>query len=106
MNDTPRHHMSGNRWNDSLVLDPTDERTAVHRPRVARLDSIEGKRLGLLDISKARGDVFLDRLEELLAERGAHVERFCKPTFSRVAPAEILQDLATRCDAVVEALAD
>lgn len=91
---------------DSVILDPTDERTAAHRPPAARLETLEGKTVGLLDISKARGDVFLDRLEELLAGRGVGLERFRKPTFSRLAPAGLYQEIATRCDAVVEALAD
>ena len=93
--------------NETLtLLDPTDERSPVRRPRAARLAGLAGKTVGLLDISKARGDVFLDRLEELLADRGAGVVRFRKPTFSRVAPAELAQDVVARCDAVVEALAD
>ena len=88
------------------VLDPTDERSPAARPRAPRLAEVAGKRLALLDISKARGDVFLDRLAEHLAERAARVERFTKPTFSRPAPADLRQEIATRCDAVIEALAD
>ena len=88
------------------VLDPTDERRPAARPRAARLAEIAGKRLALLDISKARGDVFLDRLAELLVKRGARVERFTKPAFSRPAPPDLRGEIATRCDAVIEALAD
>ena len=62
--------------------------------------------MGLLDISKARGDVFLDRLEELLAARGAEVLRFRKPTFTKPAPPDLRHEITMRCDAVVEALAD
>lgn len=89
-----------------FVLDPTDERQPARRPRARRLASIAGRRLALLDISKARGDVFLDRLAERLIERGAEVERRRKATFSRVAPADLRQEIAERCDAVIEALAD
>ena len=89
-----------------IVLDPTDERSPAARPRAPRLEEIAGRRVALLDISKARGDVFLDRLAEHLAERGARLERFVKPTFSRPAPADLRQEIATRCDAVIEALAD
>ncbi len=89
-----------------IVLDPTDERQPIERPRAPRLRAIAGHRIALLDISKARGDVFLARLGELLQERGAEVEPLRKATFSRVAPADLRQDIATRCDAVVEALAD
>jgi hypothetical protein len=89
-----------------IVLDPTSERHAATRPRVARLPSLAGRTLGLLDISKARGDVFLDRLESLLRERGAAVRRYRKPTFTKPAPVDLRQQIAVQCDAVVEALAD
>jgi hypothetical protein len=62
--------------------------------------------VGLLDISKARGNVFLDRLSERLTERGVVVERFAKPTFTKPAPVDLRHEIATRCDAVIEALAD
>jgi hypothetical protein len=88
------------------VLDPTDERLPVERPRAARLSSVVGKRITLLDISKARGDIFLDRLAEHLEERGAKVERLTKATFARIAPAALCQEVASQSDAVIEALAD
>ena len=47
------------------VLDPTGEQKAAHRERLARPASLDGQVVGLLDISKPRGDVFLDRLEQL-----------------------------------------
>jgi len=89
-----------------VVLDPTSERRPAQRERAARLDSLRGRTVGLLDISKARGDVFLSRLEERLRERGATVLRFAKPTFTKPAPIDLRQEIATRCHAVVEALAD
>jgi hypothetical protein len=89
-----------------VVLDPTDESSPAARERVERLDGVAGKTIGLLDISKARGDVFLARIAELLADRGAAVEHFRKPTFARLAPVDLRQEIASRCDAVIEALAD
>jgi len=89
-----------------ILLDPTGERAPARRERSARLHGLSGARLGLLDISKARGDVFLNRLQERLESAGATVERFRKPTFTRVAPVDLRQEIATRCDAVIEALAD
>lgn len=90
----------------SALLDPTSERVPAERPRARRLDSIEGRTIGLLDIAKARGDVFLDQLEARLAERGARVIRYAKPTFTKPAPIDLRHEIAQRCDAVVEALAD
>ncbi len=89
-----------------VVLDPTSERSPQRRARLAPLASLAGKTVALLDISKARGDVFLDRVEKLLRNEGAAVERFSKPTFARVAPLNIRQEIATKCHAVIEALAD
>ena len=89
-----------------VLLDPTSELAPAQRERLPRLDSLQGRRVGLLDISKPRGDVFLDRLEARLRERGAEVSRYRKPTFTKPAPPDLRQEIAVRCDAVVEALAD
>jgi hypothetical protein len=89
-----------------LVLDPTSERKPAQRERLPRIDTLEGRTVGLLDISKARGDLFLDRIEQRLRERGADVRRFKKPTFTKPAPPDLRGEIAAQCDAVVEALAD
>ena len=88
------------------LLDPTAEHAPAGRERSPRPASLEGLRIGLLDIGKARGDVFLERLESRLIERGSKVERFRKPTFTRIAPLDLRQDISTRCQVVIEALAD
>ena len=88
------------------VLDPTGERSVVERQRLDRPASIAGLRVGLLDISKPRGDVFLDRIQERLASDGATVQRYKKPTFTKPAPVDLRHEIATQCDLVIEALAD
>ena len=90
----------------TVLLDPTGEHSPAIRERVARLDSLDGKTVGLLDISKPRGDIFLDTVEARLRDRGAEVLRFTKPTFTKPAPVDLRHEIATRCDAVIEALAD
>ncbi len=96
-----------NQRNDSLtVLDPTGEFAPAVRERMPRIATIDGRRVGLLDITKARGDVFLDRLEEQLSRRGAVVRRFAKPTFTKPAPVDLRQEIAMQCEVVIEALAD
>jgi hypothetical protein len=89
-----------------ILLDPTSERQLAIRPRATRLDALDGRTIGLLDISKPRGSVFLDRVEARLRDRGAAVLRFAKPTFTKPAPVDLRHEIATRCDAVIEALAD
>ena len=90
----------------TVVLDPTSERRLAIRQRVERLDRIAGSTVGFLDISKARGNIFLDRLQERFEERGAKVIRFAKPTFAKPAPVDLRKQIAQDCAAVVEALAD
>ncbi len=90
----------------TTLFDPTSESRPTRHEPAPRLASLEGSRIGLLDISKPRGNVFLDRLQVRLEESGASVERFSKPTFTKNAPLDLRQRIAERCDAVIEALAD
>jgi len=90
----------------SIVLDPTAETAPETRQRVARPESLQGLTVGLLDISKPRGDVFLDRVEAKLLNLGAKVNRYRKPTFTKPAPVDLRHEIASQCDAVIEALAD
>lgn len=90
----------------AVLLDPTSEIAVATRERARRPASLDGKVVGLLDISKPRGNVFLDRIDELLAERGVTVERFRKPTFTKPAPFDLRREISTKCDVVIEALAD
>jgi hypothetical protein len=91
---------------ERILLDPTSERVPPRREQAPRPAALDGLTVGLLDISKPRGDVFLDRLAERLTERGVRVERFRKPTYTRPAPASLRNELAQRCGVVIEALAD
>lgn len=89
-----------------VLLDPTGESQPIQRDRLSRPPSLAGKTVGLLDISKARGDVFLDVLESRLGALGIAVRRYRKPTFTRMAPADLKHRIVTECDVVIEALAD
>lgn len=89
-----------------ILLDPTAENDPVRREMLPRLDGISGKTIGLLDISKARGDVFLDTLQKALEAKGAIIKRYLKPTFAKIAPDALQQQIASACDGVIEALAD
>lgn len=89
-----------------VLLDPTAEREPAARQVNDRPASLDGLTVGLLDISKARGDVFLDRLDELLRADGVRTARYRKPTFAKPAPVDLRHEIATHCEVVVEALAD
>ena len=90
----------------STLLDPTGELAPAERAPLPLPKSSDGLTVGLLDISKARGDVFLDRIDERLQAGGIKTLRFKKPTFAKGAPTDLLQEIAAQCDVVVEGLAD
>ena len=88
------------------VLDPTGESTPQAIQAAKRPASLDGLTVGLLDISKPRGNVFLDRLEAQLTDRGVKVSRYAKPTFTKPAPVDLRHEISQNCDVVIEALAD
>jgi len=90
----------------TVLLDPTGESDPARRARTPRPESLEELTVGLLDISKPRGDIFLDELERQIQKRGINVKRYQKPTYTRVAPTELRQQISTECDVAIEALAD
>jgi len=90
----------------TTLLDPTGERGSIERPRAARPPGLDGQVVGLLDISKPRGEVFLQQLAARLTARGATIKRYSKPTFTKPAPPDLRRRIAEECDAVIEALAD
>ena len=91
----------------TTILDPTDERKPVERQITPRSGSLSGV-IGLLDISKPRGNVFLDELEQLLIRKAPDVtvKRYKKPTFTKPCPDALRQQIRDECSFVIEALAD
>lgn len=89
-----------------VLLDPTGERTVTERTRLGRPASLSGQTIGLLDIVKPGGKVFLDHVEQRLTAAGATVKRYAKPTFTKPAPVDLRYEIAMNCTLVIEALAD
>ncbi|MDA0270731.1 MAG: hypothetical protein O2919_06840 [Chloroflexi bacterium] len=91
----------------TVIMDPTDEREPIRRELTRRPEHITGT-VGLLDISKPRGNVLLDRLERALQDRlpGVEIRRYAKPTYTKPAPQDLRQKIAQECGFVIEALAD
>ena len=90
----------------TVLLDPTSERSPTTRPRLQRPETLDGLTVGILDIAKARGDVFLKRLGERLGERGIAYKHYAKPTNTRPAPLPLQQQIVTEVDLVIEGLSD
>ena len=91
----------------TTILDPTDERVPVERQLATRAGTVSGV-VGLLDIRKPRGDVFLDQIDARLQEMlpGVEVRRYTKPTFTKPCPDDLRLQIKNECDFVIEALAD
>ena len=89
------------------LVNPMNETLARAATPPARLQTLAGKKIGLLDISKPGGSIFLDRLEKILFEQFqvSEVFRARKPTFTRNVPDPVIEQLRSM-DAVIEALAD
>lgn len=92
----------------ALLLDPTSQAERSPKDFAPRLETLAGKTIGLLDINKAKGEFFLDRLERVLREQYGvkDVLRRRKLTPGRTVPVDVKTELEAKCDAVIEALSD
>jgi hypothetical protein len=90
------------------VLDPTEEASPLEKPLARGVSDLEGKVVGVRDISTPTGDILLTRLEELLTQRYGvkEVLHRRKPTYTRPAPEALREELASRGDVSSEARAD
>jgi hypothetical protein len=90
------------------VLDPTVAPTVREFHRAARLATLEGTTLALLNNSKANADVFLDELAGVLRARyGVNEVIFAgKPSSSKIASRALLDDLAVRAHGIITGIGD
>lgn len=90
------------------VLNPTAKATTGQREMAMRPPQLDGKVIGFLWNMKPNGDILLDRLAELLSQRFrlAQVLKRDKPLASSGAPGEVLNELSTKCDVIVNAIGD
>jgi len=89
------------------VLDPTSEELVATKQTTARLTSLAGCKIGLLDNGKIRVHELLNVMETIFrTEHGvAEVMRFKKPDASRPVPSEVLTAMQG-CDAIISAVGD
>jgi hypothetical protein len=94
--------------NAMIIVDPAAESAAPGTALAPRLESLAGARLALIDNSKHRADVFLDRLQEVLADQYgvAACVRYRKTNPSIPTPAEALAELLAGNHALIHAIAD
>ena len=90
------------------VFDPTDGPAPQVFTTADRPASLEGKVIGILDNGKAKSDLLLRGVQELLRNE-AGVTSFVmlrKPSAYRPAPDDQLDELARTADAVITGIGD
>jgi hypothetical protein len=90
----------------NIFLDPTGEHRIVARQKAQRPKSLDGITVGILDIGKTPGNVFLDHLAERMIEKGIGVKRYAKPGPGTLVSAEIKQRMQQEVQTVAIGLAD
>lgn len=90
------------------LMDPRGNPQAGTKGLSPRLDSLDGKTIGLLNNGKPNFDLFLADLEQLLRAKypSVRIVQRMKPVVPRPVPKEMLAELAETCDAVVTGLGD
>lgn len=90
------------------ILDPTVEPEPTETSSAKRLHDLDGKVLGLLSNGKVNADRLLDLVRDGLLSRYRlrDVIVRTKPNASRVASAELVDELVRSCDLVVTAIGD
>ncbi len=90
------------------VLNPTAGPATGKFRKAPRLDTLNGKVLGAIWNSRVHGDKVINHVATALKERYG-VKEFVlrkKPYLGNIAPKEILDELAAKCDAVITGVGD
>jgi hypothetical protein len=88
------------------IVNPTGMRVSRQLRLAPRIHgNLQGRRIGLLDNNKPNADKFLDHVGALLKTRYEGVELIARRKMTRM-EADCLNELAERCDVVVNAFAD
>jgi hypothetical protein len=87
-------------------LDPRATVSLKERPLVPGLDTLEGKVIGIIDNGQANSTDMFKELAALLQERCLTREVLfkTKPTHMQGAPKPIMEEILSRCDAVITGL--
>jgi len=90
-----------------VVLDPTVGEEVRNLAPATRLETLRGKRVGMMSNGKPMADVFLRHLGALLETRhGIEWELVAKPDPSRIAPRDLLDSLSAKSHAIITGVGD
>jgi hypothetical protein len=87
-------------------LDPRATVNPKDRPLVAGLESLDGKVIGIIDNGQANSTTMFQELAKLMLEK-FHTKEVIfktKPTHMQGAPKPIMEEILSRCDAVITGL--
>ncbi|MFQ6028284.1 MAG: hypothetical protein ACE5Q6_12390 [Dehalococcoidia bacterium] len=100
--------MTQTKGQQRVLVNPTTEPIIAPFDGAARLATLAGTRLGLIDDSKRNADVLLAELAEVLRTKYevSQVQWHRKPSASRPADPAAIAALAQDCDSVVIAVGD
>jgi hypothetical protein len=87
-------------------LDPRAAANPKDRPLVPGLDTLEGKVIGIIDNGQSNSTDMFKEVAKLIQQRlGTKEVLFrTKPTHMQGAPKPIMEELVSRCDAVITGL--
>jgi hypothetical protein len=90
------------------LVSPVNEPIRTDSTLASRLTALYGKRLGLLDNSKSKAGQLLDAVTAILqAQYGfTAIVRQRKPSASKPAASEVIDDFAKTCDLVLVGVGD
>ena len=87
-------------------LDPRVTINPKDRPLVPGLDTLEGKIIGIIDNGQANSTMMFQELAQLIQEK-FHTREVLfktKPTHMQGAPKPLMEEILSRCDAVITGL--
>jgi hypothetical protein len=91
-----------------VLISPMNEASVAESALAPRLSGLQGKRLGLLDNSKSKAGKMLDCVAAVLNARYGFTDivRHRKPSASKPAAPEAIDELVKTCDLVVVGVGD
>lgn len=91
-----------------VLISPVNQAMVAESTLAPRLPSLAGKRVGLLDNSKNKADRLLDTVATILHEQYGFTDivRRRKPSASKPADPQVVEELAKTCDLVIVGVGD
>ena len=91
------------------MLDPRADVLLENHPPVPGLDDLAGKvagKVGILDNGQANSSPMFEELAQLIGEQTGAAEVLLrkKPSHMQGAPGELIEEMLSRCDAVITGL--